>query len=76
MRDEPNRLSRMLHLWPKVGFFFFLAWALVLAGIAVVEGQFPLRALLVLCLLALLGLISLGLARLYERIAHMLSPKG
>ena len=76
MREKPDRLSRMLRLWGRVGFFSFLAWASVLAGIAVVEGQFTLRALLVICALALLGLVSFGLARLYERIAHKLSPKG
>lgn len=75
MTQQPDCLSRMLRLWGKVGFFFFLAWAVVLAGIAVVEGQFTLRALLVICALASLGLVSLGLARLYEWIAHKLFPK-
>jgi hypothetical protein len=76
MTEHPDRLSRLLRLWGKVGFFFFLASSLVLAGIAVVEGQLTGRALLVICALALLGLVSLGLARLYERIAHKLFPKG
>ena len=76
MTEQPDRLSRLLRLWGRVGFFFFLAWALILAGIAVVEGNLTGRALLVVCTLALLGLVSLGLARLYERIAHKLFPKG
>ena len=76
MAEQPDRLSRLLRLWGKVGFFFFLATALGLAGIAVVEGQFTGRALLVIGTLALLGLVSLGLARLYERIAQKLFSKG
>jgi hypothetical protein len=76
MTEEPDRLSRIIRLWGKIGFFFFLACALVLAGIALVEKQFTLRALLVTCAIASLGLISLGLARLYERIAHKVVRKG
>jgi hypothetical protein len=75
MTEQPDRLSRLLRLWGRVGFFFFLAVAAILAVIAVVEGQFTGRALLVICTLALLGLVSLGLARLYERIAKKLLPK-
>lgn len=76
MTEQPDRLSRLLRLWGRVGFFFFAAWALILAGIAVIEGNFTGRAFLVIGTLALLGLVSLGLARLYERIAHKLFPKG
>ena len=76
MTEEPDRLSRMIRLWGKIGFFFFLACAVGLAGIALVEKQFTLRAFLVTCAIASLGLISLGLARLYERIAHKVFPKG
>jgi hypothetical protein len=76
MTEQPDRLSRLLRLWGRVGLFFFLAWALILAGIAVVEENFNGRALLVICTLALLGRVSLGLARLYQRIADKLFAKG
>jgi hypothetical protein len=76
MTAQPDHVSRLLRLWGRVGFFFFLAWAIILAGIAVVEGNFTGRALLVICTLALLGLVSLGLARLYQRIADKLFAKG
>ena len=76
MTEQPDRLSRLLRLWGRVGFFFFLAWALILAGIAVVEENFTGRAFLVICALALLGLVSLGLARLYQRIADKIFAKG
>ena len=76
MTEQPDRLPRLLRLWGRVGFVFFLAWAVILAGIAVIEANFTGWALLVIGTLALLGLVSLGLARLYERIAHKLFPKG
>ena len=76
MTAQPDRVSRLLRLWGRVGFFFFLVWAVILAGIAVVEENFNGRALLVICTLALLGLVSLGLARLYQRIADKLFAKG
>ena len=76
MTEQPDRLSRLLRLWGRVGFFFFVTWALILAVISVIEGNFTGRALLVIGTLALLGLVSLGLARLYERTAHKLFPKG
>ena len=76
MTAQPDRVSRLLRLWGRVGFFFFLVWAVVLAGIAVGEEYFTGRGLLGICTIALLGLVSLGLARLYQRIADKLFAKG
>ena len=74
MAKDMDRLSRMLRFWGRVGFFFFLACALVLFGILLVEGIFTLRALIVVCAIAALGLLSLGLARFYgwmaDRLVH------
>ncbi len=75
MTEKPDRLSRMLRLWGKIGFFFFLAWALILAAIMLIEGQFTLRALLVIGAVAALGLIALKVAQIYEWIAHKLFPE-
>ena len=72
---QPDRLSRILRLWGKSGFYLFVGGALVLAGITLVEGQFTLRALLVICAAASLGLVSLGLTRVYEWIADKLFSK-
>jgi hypothetical protein len=76
MTEHSDRLARLLRLWGRVGFVFFLGIALVLTGIAVIEEQLTARALLVICSLGVLGLVSLGLARIYELIARRLFPKG
>ena len=75
MTGKPDRLSRTVRFWGKVGMVFFFACALVLAGITLVEGQFTPRAVLVICALASLGLIALALARLYEWILRKLASR-
>ena len=72
---QPDRLSRLLRLWGWSGFYLFIGVALVLVGMTLVEGQFTLRAVLVICAAVALGLVSLGLTCVYEWIADKLFSK-
>jgi hypothetical protein len=60
---------RALRLWGRVGFLFFLSFALILAAMLIVEGRFSLPGALGVGAFVALGLAAPGLARLYEWIA-------
>ncbi len=69
VEQDPETLIKLLRVWGRVGFFFFVAVGIIVGAVVVVGGNLSLRSAVVVCSIFALGVLALALARLYEGLA-------